>query len=240
MKNKKEKSIWSLIGLGLLGALVGVLVAIFTRKVSIEAFFISLENLFIKNAVIITIIFLIIQLGLGIYYFKKGKEKVKVDLEKEDIIDYRPLEISSNIFSAGSVVLILLYFLLISNLVNSYEIGAEFRSLNFGIIVLNTISIFFSAFMIKKIINIYKFVDPMKKGDPYSLSFDKEWVESLDEREQLEIYKSSYKSLKYIQYAILIFAIILVVASTEMRITIIPFLILLTMIVLIFIGTIKK
>lgn len=240
MKNKKEKSILYLVVLGIIGALIGFIISISTRGFSLESLVTNIESTLVKNSHIIKIIFMVAYNLIGLYYYKKGKEKVNEGLEDDSIIDYRPLEISSNIFSTGVLIVILLDFLVISNLANNLELGIGIRYLNFGLTIIGLIVILFSAYMVKKIVNIYKSVDPMKKGDPYSMSFNKDWIESLDEREQLEIYKASYKSLQYIQYAILVFAVILIVLSAEINLTILPFLILITMTILIFIGTIKK
>lgn len=51
----------------------------------------------------------------------------------------------------------------------------------------------------KRVVNFEKEINPEKKGSVYDMKFQKKWLESCDEGEKLQIYKSAYKSYQVTQ-----------------------------------------
>ena len=82
-----------------------------------------------------------------------------------------------------------------------------------------SMGIFLGSFIAVVIIQLYavnliKKMNPTKKGDPSSMKFQKEWIESCDEAEQLLIYKSAYKTFGFMSSVYV--ALIVVVIFTKM------------------------
>ncbi|NLD17050.1 MAG: DUF3169 family protein [Tissierellia bacterium] len=71
-------------------------------------------------------------------------------------------------------------------------------------IMLGTILI--SGLLQDKIVEFIKSYNPEKRGDLYTLKFQKDWMESSDEREKVEVYKAAYSSYKVTQI-VLIFGV---------------------------------
>lgn len=68
--------------------------------------------------------------------------------------------------------------------------------------IFTSIGIFLGSFLVIVALQMYcikliKVVYPTKKGDPSSMKFQKEWMESCDEAEQLLIYKSAFKTYSF-------------------------------------------
>ncbi|TWI75324.1 uncharacterized protein DUF3169 [Desulfobotulus alkaliphilus] len=55
--------------------------------------------------------------------------------------------------------------------------------------------------------------DPVKKGDPMSFDFNRNWIESCDEAEQITIYKAAYKTFSFMKTALLIIFILTLYAK---------------------------
>lgn len=68
-------------------------------------------------------------------------------------------------------------------------------------IMLGTILI--SGLLQDKIVEFIKSYNPEKRGDLYTLKFQKDWMESSDEREKVEVYKAAYSSYKVTQIALI-------------------------------------
>ena len=68
--------------------------------------------------------------------------------------------------------------------------------------IFTSIGIFLGSFLVIVALQMYcikliKVMYPTKKGDPSSMKFQKEWIESCDEAEQHLIYKSAYKTYMF-------------------------------------------
>ncbi|QNO15438.1 DUF3169 family protein [Alkalicella caledoniensis] len=74
--------------------------------------------------------------------------------------------------------------------------------------------IFFSSFMDITVVNLVKKREPLKKGDPAEMKFEKEWIDSCDEAEKYMIYQASYKTFTMMKYTLL-GALVLTVISKQ-------------------------
>ena len=62
----------------------------------------------------------------------------------------------------------------------------------------------YMAVMEIRIYHLMQKRDPVKKGDPSSLNFNKKWLEGCDETEKLVIYQAGYKAFGFMQIALLV------------------------------------
>ena len=126
--------------------------------------------------------------------YKRIKETQDEELidKLEFILNY-PLSVSSissiinRTFSLLLAFSVFYYFDDISSLSIALLIAA---------FVLAIVTIFITAFLTNKLTKMIKELNPEKKGDTYSTSFSKEWLNSCDEAEKLDIYKSGWYSFK--------------------------------------------
>lgn len=54
-----------------------------------------------------------------------------------------------------------------------------------------------------RIVNFTKEINPEKKGSVYDLKFQKTWIASCDEAEQLQIYRAAFRAYTAMNYAAL-------------------------------------
>lgn len=55
-----------------------------------------------------------------------------------------------------------------------------------------------------KITRLIQAKDPMKKGDPTSIKFNKTYFESLDESEKNQVYQVTYHTFKFMEYTFIV------------------------------------
>ncbi len=67
--------------------------------------------------------------------------------------------------------------------------------------------------MQQKIIDLEKQINPEKKGSVYDTKFNKKWMDSCDEREQLLIFKSAYQAYKVTSNFCMILSLLLMLGS---------------------------
>lgn len=123
------------------------------------------------------------------------------DGEDEDIVNRIEMKLS-NVLIATSVLLILTFFSFSAgiygldemnpyNIFTQVKIFALFGGMIYAMVALTLIQ--------KQIVNFEKEINPEKKGSVYDPKFQKKWLESCDEGEKLQIYKSAYKAYQMTQ-----------------------------------------
>lgn len=95
--------------------------------------------------------------------------------------------------------------------------------------ILITIIIFISAPVVfvliqKYIVDFIKSYSPEKRGNVLELAFNKNWIDSSDEREKFEIYKAGYRSYENTKLALLGDIILLYTFSN--KVSLLPFVLL--------------
>lgn len=66
------------------------------------------------------------------------------------------------------------------------------------------------------VINQVKKMNPMKQGDPGTLSFAKAWEESCDEAERLQIYRCGYKAFQVTKYSLMFGLLVAIIGKVNM------------------------
>ena len=75
------------------------------------------------------------------------------------------------------------------------------------------LSLFWTAVLQQKLVDLEKQINPEKQGSVYDIKFNKKWMDSCDEREQLIIYKSAYQSYRFTSTFCLILSIVVMLGS---------------------------
>lgn len=207
--NKKTvlKMIFLMIAGGIFGIIIskGLLKLNDTENIKIIS---NIGDFFVNNNIVIFLLLLISIYIPSVYLFIKGKSIFdKIDAMSDDECEIQ-IKIGQKKFdialSLNAVFLILNFMLLgmtFDNSVNN-EMGILFIFM-FNIISSSMLEIITIRFIQK--------VDSRLKGDPTSLRFSKDFLESCDEAEKLKLYKSGYHAFqisKLISLGFVVFTIL--------------------------------
>jgi hypothetical protein len=136
--------------------------------------------------------------GAGGYFFLKAKKTLVVfKNEKDDDV----LEILERSFDQSlyvTLTLVTSYFA-INMMILSVEIVNKSGKI-IGVVGLFIISMILASYLEIKSIRMIQEKDPKHIGDPASLEFSKQWIETCDEVERIIIYKSAYRSFEMTKY----------------------------------------
>lgn len=201
-KNKTKRSpLFSMLKLFALGFIVGLLLAQIDRKISFLNIINNLEMLIFQNHSKLLVITALIAILFPFTFFLLGKKKVENSIQNdEDIVDEKFVELSMILADLGIIFIIIIFALGFGK----YNSSNYMISLMDSGIMLGTILI--SGLLQDKIVEFIKSYNPEKRGDLYTLKFQKDWMESSDEREKVEVYKAAYSSYKVTQI-VLIFGV---------------------------------
>ncbi|MDO5028684.1 MAG: DUF3169 family protein [Bacillota bacterium] len=207
-KNNKLRNIIILILIGVLGLLSGLYGARMEFGKNLYAFIQGLENWLFENSYAL---FLIGTVGLSLLtwaLYVIGKGQVQKQLKEDaEIIDDNllglALAINSTIIVLG-VVFFINHFRYI--LANDIGLGP----------VVGVLLVYFGTMIIslafpKLSLEFMKTYNPEIYDDVYDLDFQKKYVDSVDEREKLEIYKAGYRAFKAMLSLVLFFLFLAVI-----------------------------
>lgn len=219
MRNKKkqgERSFLYLLRYLFLGGIIGMIGSMFfngfftnigENSLDISSFFLSNSQTILYGIIIVFALF-------GGWTYVSGKKELLQSLKEErDILEDKKINASLHIFSLGSL-LILFAFALYAQ----YITREELYSMSLINSILMIVSIVAFAVMEKKIIKTIKSVYPEKEGDPYELSFYREWEESMDEREKIDMYYAGFKTYKTLNMSSFGMILLLTFLGTHMEI----------------------
>lgn len=162
----------------------------------------------------------------GLYFYWKGKKKLLASIEEDkDIFEEDDLSISLGFWSIGSYLLILVYALYIQAYFETLKVDLLLPSLLMMAIVI------FYAYMQKLIVDLIKSAYPEKEGAPLDLTFQRDWLSSLDEREKEEAYFAGFKAFSLMNALMLAILFLLIILGSFIRIQVITFVILLILVV---------
>lgn len=98
--------------------------------------------------------------------------------------------------------------------------------LSVAAVLIYALIVFWNLFFMGKLIKYDKKINPEKRGNFFSWNFNKEWLESCDEREKLRLFQAAYYTQLRTQFVYLAVFIGLLLVSNAVEIGIVPFLIL--------------
>lgn len=159
----------------------------------------------------------ILATGLFAYFYKKGlhaKAKWDGDINEEYYKMESNLGIAlaiTNLFYIAILTLFGMSFSLLQYMDNASDLSfGIWFALDLGSLVY---CLFFTMYTQKKVVNLEKLINPEKEGSIYDTNFQKKWLNSCDELEQLCIYKSGYASFKCTNATCLILWLITIFTS---------------------------
>lgn len=203
-RNKKEGNAFVAMGGKLLfGALLGGIIAIlFADEKMYERFQLtadSLLDMLVINYVPIMVVLAIGMLILNLVCYVKLRSYVKEavetdDEERCDVLDDQ-IDIISAVSLNGNGIFFILIFMMF--VLNYYLNGAQ----NMTSLLLFIPVLMYPLFYILTI-GVLKKYDPSKNGNPGSMRFQKDWMESCDEAEKMQILTIGYQSFKSSSYII--------------------------------------
>ena len=203
-KNKKKTNSYIKTGLILLGCvLAGALIGFGVAFVDIRAWgnTVNIFLDFIRENLLCTLSLLLILMAiLGEFSLRKikklGVQMQQADDEVCDEIDYQ-LERASGI---GMVIQNIFTVLSIAALATGYSmdyiarLSTEANNLLLISFIIFIVGCFYEGYWQVRFVKLNQRIDPNKKGDPTSIKFQEQWLESCDEAEREIIYKSAYKT----------------------------------------------
>lgn len=194
-----KKSYLRTIAYTLLGAVFGFIISFLLRTfvvgntVQIK---ISIENMLSSNIIYLQIALIVLFVIPTITNFIRGSKLLN---SLENISDEEAEELEKrgkkllDITLTTNMTFVFLSFTLFG-LSFSNELEARVMIISLILFMLSFISVTIIEF---KTIRVIQNSDTRIKGDPSRLSFQKEFLESCDEAEQFQIYKSAYKSYQF-------------------------------------------
>ena len=155
----------------------------------------QIQNFILPILVVITILAII----LGEYSLRKMKviaEKISQSEDEEcDILEYEEEKIGAFGLNVNVISQILSILVLSTGYSSSYLeiVKGNISWFLYGCIVFILCNVYNGIWQIRYVKLIQK-INPDKKGDPASMKFQQQWLESCDEAEREVIYQSSYKT----------------------------------------------
>lgn len=219
----KSNSLVKVIKILILGFITGLLISMVLRWSGLTSNLENLSGVIFKNSYLILIFSTIISITICIIFYYLGKKKVIKQLENNtEIIEDDLLTLTLTLCNIG-VFLVL-------------TIGGIFATSNFlkeiniaqiliALIILISAPVVFVMIQ-KKIVDFVKSYSPEKRGNVFDLAFNKDWIDSSDEREKFEIYKAGYKSYENTKLALIGAMILLNTFSKESEAALLPFVVL--------------
>jgi hypothetical protein len=143
---------------------------------------------------------------LVVYLYKKSRNLFQVwDGENEEEINKVETILNYALWISSVVLIFSFFFFAVGVAVN---IGDPIENKSWMDIILWFIGFFmaiiFTTITQQRIVNFEKEINPEKQGSIYDLNFQKKWIDSCDEAEQLNLYKSAYKSFRVVNITCLI------------------------------------
>lgn len=202
------------VGLAGIGAIIGLMISGFFNRVFEDGGLnlkLIYENFMLKYFMVIQgAVFLCLLLPAIVFLLKAKKQYKSLDSVDEDKIDEVEDKCKKWI---NSTIILNLSHLIITFVIFSLALNVEV-SINYMFIGMAYLIVTLVAMVVIEYtaIGTLQKYDTRLKGDPSKFSYSKEYFESLDEAEQLEVFKSAYHGFqvsKNVGLAVFIFAVLI-------------------------------
>lgn len=203
MKRKKDglKLLLIMLGGGVVGFFGSTLFFLIDDSIDLTNIGDSLSNHMIINIIWYQIGTVILLLVPAIYWLMRAKRLSERGNDEVDIEEDTAGQLFEK-FLNRSLLANSLYFIFAFIL---FAIGADDRNPFFwGSLVVFGVFMFISSMLETNVIRSLQKYDPMKKGEPTSIKFGKQFLDSCDEAERQMIYKTGFESFSFMQVAIII------------------------------------
>ncbi len=176
---------------------IGGFVGFFMAKFDMPNLMLKFENIVISKSLIIYYVIILIGIFIDIILYFLGKKRLIVSLNTEDL-DEKYLSLGLTIIGTLSVISIGLFLINIYNIENLSFTSSKI------LVIFQVIFTIVLAMLNHFYIKFIKSYNKGKLGEVTDFTFVSKWVNSCDEREQLEIYKAGFKTYILIQTILII------------------------------------
>lgn len=233
-ENKKEdnKAFKKFILLIIVGMIVGAIlgaISTFAQENVAQIISVGITGILTVLTPYVNFVLTIVIGGLITYLYIKAQKLYKEwNGEDEEKIDH--IEMLLCYASWASAVLIIFAFFFFAAGFQTLIISADNISGDISSFMINFV-LFMSGFILAaifvvfiqhKIINFEKVINPEKKGSAFDTKFAQKWIESCDEAERLNLYKSSYKAYQTVNITCIILWVICIFAMMIWNVGVLP------------------
>ncbi len=150
----------------------------------------------------------VVCMPIALYYHLRGKRRWQNwDGEADDVLDHAEHELSIGlIINSVNMVLTMLFYGVATMLCYSW---AGYIATQVGFVVSLVVLVVYQ----QKTVDLCKRMNPEKQGSVYDVNFQKKWLDSCDEAERTNIYRSSYRAYRNMSIALPILWCVAVVAG---------------------------
>ena len=203
-----RKSFIKIVGWLILGAIFGIAGSFINQRWQLmeelaqRDIFSSIQPYFFWIHVIGTGLLLLISFSC---YVQSKRIMTSPDLEEDEALSDKLDQFQHRALTSSMVAMIL----------NFVTFGVSVEVGNLRILV--SVGVFILVMLLSSLIDLLvikqvREQDPMKKGDPSKMRFDKEWLESCDEAEKMLIYQSAYRTFSLMKQ-VLMFSVVAAMVS---------------------------
>ncbi len=150
----------------------------------------------------------VVCMPIALYFHLRGKRRWQNwDGEADDVLDHAEHELSIGlIISNVNMVLTMLFYGVATTLWYSW---AGYIAAQIGLVVSLALLVVYQ----QKTVDLCKRMNPEKQGSVYDVNFQKKWIESCDEAERTNIYRSSYRAYRTMSVTLPILWLVAMVAG---------------------------
>lgn len=212
-----KKSIIKMSIMTIISASVGAVVAISLLKLSDSgagSYVEDIQTFLLNHAIELHVLIIVSLLIPALFLYIKGK-KVHVKLANASEEEMDAIEkLASKYFDLSVTlngVFLTLNFMVFGTLYNQAgdQMPIIIALFMIGSVAVSSLEIAIVRFMQKN--------DSRLKGDPTSMKFEKDFLGSLDEAEQLKVYKAGYNSFKVTKLTALVFVILTILFNVTLE-----------------------
>lgn len=215
MKNKFFKGFSQVLILMTLGGIFGFAASYLLNRTEVMAgdAIMNLQNLIVENSFTIFYIIITVSVIVTLILYNLGKKQILNNIKNEES------EVDDSIMAAAIIApsigfyLLLGFFGALMKRMVEYDNPDKFQFIYILIAFLGYTMFF--VFMQKIIVEKIKELYPEKRGNVYNIDFQKQWEKSLDEREKLALYYTSYKTYRFLEKALLLLLVLSSITATS-------------------------
>ena len=208
-----KKTVFKMIMFTMIGALFGFVISFGLLKINDTEnvkILSAMGDFFINNNLVLFVLLLVSLYFPSVYLSIKGR-RILNNLENTSDEEYdtqtkqgdKYFDLALTINGIFMILNFMLFGMTFAKLINNETI----------IVVLFMINIFSSSLLEVATIKFIQKINTRLKGDPTSLKFTKDFLESCDEAEQLTIYKSSYHAFQMTKHITLAFVLLTILCN---------------------------
>lgn len=215
----KFKNILILIGIGFIGGIFGFMSSRNSLGLLIYDFIIDLDKALYKNgfnALVISILSL--SAAAWILYFL-GKAQVKRSLKNEEGYVKDFLLGISMVITACIAIFGIIFFANFMRSISEDYITNKIFGIALAVFIIGVLQ---TLVLNQLIVGFIKTYNPEKYENTLDIKFGEKYMDSLDEREQLEAYRAGFKTYKALTYIIFFLVLITGLVSMETNANVIP------------------